>query len=521
MPVPTARTDLSTTVSSNSPQGSDTVGANTGPDDYLRAHAALIRLNYDDIVSLRASSVSVKDYGAIGDGVADDTDAIIDANAAAAGKIVFFPVGTYKFSGDITPASATTGQKAIWEGEGWQTKLLAADSTARILITNSCTLRNMILYGSVTTAGAYVGTGIQIGNTDFVGQVELENVRVRYFETGVRMAAALWTTLQKCSIEYCRVGVDFNAGSASMFSTTVTLQECNIASCDRNGVAGSYVPHTNLSLAFRGGSMENNSSVAPATYPQFAVGAVYGLSVDGVYFENTNDAANMDLSSAYGAVVKNCFMQGGTIGIQATAASLRDCLITGNYFSALSGNYSVQATSAVNVVCFGNQKSATPVSTTHSIAGTNVFDADTNPLALRYATEGEFAPTIQGTATAGSNTYTTQTGYYNQVGNVIHFRGRITMSVKDAAMAGKVQIKLNGLPNSTAATQAFALCQITPNAGVTFTATYTGLFGEISSAGTNLIDVQQEGPSGVTNLPVDGIAAGLTLRYAGSYVVAG
>lgn len=50
MAVPTARTDLSSVASSNSPGGSDTVASGTGPDDYLRAHASLIRQNYDDIV---------------------------------------------------------------------------------------------------------------------------------------------------------------------------------------------------------------------------------------------------------------------------------------------------------------------------------------------------------------------------------------------------------------------------------------------------------------------------------------
>lgn len=50
MGVPTARTDLSAIASSNSPSGSDTIAAGTGPDDYLRAHAALIRANYDDVV---------------------------------------------------------------------------------------------------------------------------------------------------------------------------------------------------------------------------------------------------------------------------------------------------------------------------------------------------------------------------------------------------------------------------------------------------------------------------------------
>jgi hypothetical protein len=49
MGVPTARTDLSAVAASNSPAGSDTVSPSTGPANYLRAHAACIRQNYDDL----------------------------------------------------------------------------------------------------------------------------------------------------------------------------------------------------------------------------------------------------------------------------------------------------------------------------------------------------------------------------------------------------------------------------------------------------------------------------------------
>jgi hypothetical protein len=52
MPVPTARTDLSTTAASNSPAGSEAIGTNA--DDYLRTIQKFIKENYDDI-QLRAT----------------------------------------------------------------------------------------------------------------------------------------------------------------------------------------------------------------------------------------------------------------------------------------------------------------------------------------------------------------------------------------------------------------------------------------------------------------------------------
>jgi hypothetical protein len=58
-------------------------------------------------------TVSVKDFGAKGDAVTDDRDAIIaaDAAAAAAGKTVWFPAGVYRSSDGIE-------KMAKWRGEG-------------------------------------------------------------------------------------------------------------------------------------------------------------------------------------------------------------------------------------------------------------------------------------------------------------------------------------------------------------------------------------------------------------------
>jgi hypothetical protein len=59
MPVPTARTDLSTTAASNSPAGSEAIGTNA--DDYIRAGFKFQRENYDDI-QLRQTIAAPSDF---------------------------------------------------------------------------------------------------------------------------------------------------------------------------------------------------------------------------------------------------------------------------------------------------------------------------------------------------------------------------------------------------------------------------------------------------------------------------
>jgi len=59
-------------------------------------------------------------------------------------------------------------------------------------------------------------------------------------------------------------------------------------------------------------------------------------------------------------------------------------------------------------------------------------------------TSGTFAPTIRGSTTAGTNTYSVQDGNYYCIGKLCHIDIRITLSAKDAAMAGNITI--NTLP---------------------------------------------------------------------------
>ena len=55
-----------------------------------------------------AQTVSVKDFGAVGDGVTDDTTAF--TNAVSSGKSLFIPKGTYKISSPVTFGQNVTGE---------------------------------------------------------------------------------------------------------------------------------------------------------------------------------------------------------------------------------------------------------------------------------------------------------------------------------------------------------------------------------------------------------------------------
>ena len=113
MPVPSVITDLSTVAASNYPAGTDSPST---LDDVQRAHASFIRQLYNGDTTVYTTagtgavattvqtklreSVSVKDFGAVGNGVADDTAAIQAAATAISvtGGTLTFPDGDYLIS---------------------------------------------------------------------------------------------------------------------------------------------------------------------------------------------------------------------------------------------------------------------------------------------------------------------------------------------------------------------------------------------------------------------------------------
>jgi len=97
--------------------------------------------------------VSIKDFGAVGDGVADDTQAIqdaVDALAAVNGGAVFIPTGTYK----ITDSIKVTSSKISIYGEGADASIIEALSCNGIEITTPSSDRNTQFFEDFSLVGA-------------------------------------------------------------------------------------------------------------------------------------------------------------------------------------------------------------------------------------------------------------------------------------------------------------------------------------------------------------------------------
>lgn len=158
------------------------VGAPTGADlvGYLPAGTGVVATTVQ--TKLR-ESVSVKDFGAVGDGETDDTIAI--KAALTRGSAIYFPAGTYKVSSDLALVSNT----ALY-GDG-------IDITTIISRGNPSGDRVLV---SLNSADA-PKTGLHIEGISFEG-----NWLTSQSETGSNGLITLtyWTnvTVTKCSLRY-------------------------------------------------------------------------------------------------------------------------------------------------------------------------------------------------------------------------------------------------------------------------------------------------------------------------------
>lgn len=100
--------------------------------------------------------VNVLDYGAVGDGVTDNTAAIQAALTAGAGKAVYIPPGDYKLTGYVSVPNNTT----IY-GDGIPSRLFADGTVGELL-------RGVFPCDGVTIDGLYLDGGKTSGTADVV-----------------------------------------------------------------------------------------------------------------------------------------------------------------------------------------------------------------------------------------------------------------------------------------------------------------------------------------------------------------
>ena len=301
-----AITDYSTSAASNLLLGSIPIGPGMERDKVNNAFQQLmadIAPYSNGIVSVK----NVKDFGAVGDGTADDTAAIqaaIDSTSGAG--MVYFPKGTYKITDTLEIIYAAEYLSCNLEGVGLGSKIVWAGGDDKPMIHyrgqtgagfNSFTkISGLYLDGDSFTGGTYSGVvGIQLADTPqdvFTGvcNVQITNCLLFRLDTGILgyyESDQVW--ISECWIKnFASFGIYNNFGGSGW----------NILSCHiTDGAASSTGIRSSLSVTRVEGCVVQGTNLSVGI--QIDGGTVKQGKVGGI----TNNYFESQIAGAYGVIL--------------------------------------------------------------------------------------------------------------------------------------------------------------------------------------------------------------------------
>lgn len=469
--------------------------------------------------------ISVKSYGAIGDGVTDDTAAIVSAIAAlTTGSGLFFPAGTYNitsmvtcsksdiivygnnatiFKGFSTPAgnNATisfTGSNVIVYGLYFEQTVIDRTATGIFLraagdniLIRDCTFanaENMNIYivGAAThikvannTFKDSKGDGVHIcGGSKYVEVIG--NVMNGLGDDGI---SCVWYSTEDEQVQYVNIvgnfyyngdgrGINISSGKdvtiSSNYIHTTAVSGLSVAVWDRTdfseniSIVGNTIRNAGGGTGYHGmvlsaikNSVVSGNVIDTTSHNGILIQQFDNLKIIDNYIRNVvsrsivldsialTTTTNLTISGNY---CDTAGREGVYLYPEATT-TLTDVVISNNTFQNTDG------LAATNHFIYVARTTGLSMSSNRNLSNTDIANYDTATVDGTILIEnnypsitGTFVPTIYGSTTAGTNTYnaTYTKGYYQRVGTLIFFNLMVTLSAKDAAMAGEVRI--GGLP---------------------------------------------------------------------------
>jgi hypothetical protein len=392
-------------------------------------------------------TVSVKDFGAVGDNSTNDTVAIQDAITyinSVGGGIVFFPKGTYICSSTLAMAKYVTLQ-----GEGPVSSILKWATTGDGIKMTSPINSSTAVFTSVNNLGLTCTNASNTGGGyDDVGgtYVNLTNVAVTGFKYGI-----IFDQTELAYIDLCYFNTQLTAGVWLVNGPDHTVG-ASTTYTNRIGITRSQFNEssTQYCILDDGGyshSFDNNNYNGGLTHIR-AAGAT-PLNISNAEFEG---AASTPI------VLTSTSLSGAGVG------QCSNVTVQNNIIVPAIGQSCINGASVSSLVCidnfYGNSSAAkvigaaianyVDIASANGGGGVTFNGTATNQFST--GNTGTFTPVLTiGGSTTGI-TYTTQVGTYTRLSNIVNFSINITLSSKGSSTGS---VTITGLPFLSSTTQTF------------------------------------------------------------------
>jgi hypothetical protein len=471
----------------NASSAQSTFVANLANSSNQALGAALIGYSSRTVYARLQDEPNVKDYGAKGDGVTDDTAAI--QAAVTAQRDVYVPPGTYMISTAILIPSntrlhgagfssclkATSGFTMLsmgWAGGSLpvmlgNSKIVASGANSHIEICD------LFLDSSLTSNGVH---NVHMRNTTYC------NIHHCVFSGGADGTAFTLSTNYKVTnnFAYGQTNACYDqwenssAGLVADNFGIVTLGYGMLLTGDTslNGVGTSsnvtFVGNTIIGPNNGNGGvgiwLQSGSNLTSNCYNCRVVGNyVYGFQVGiratggGAHVISDNNISTCTTSGivlsaeVVGNAAQNCIVSNNQInacgGVSSSPLVLQsgatNNIVGGNSIAGVTSPYAISLDSTTSGNVFNNNYLST--GTTGFLTDTGASNLCSNSAGSLYG-QGIFTPIVVSSG-GGTPTYAAQYGNYQQIGNRIHFNLRVSISALGSLAAGNITI--GGMPKQS------------------------------------------------------------------------
>ncbi len=437
-------------------------------------------------LAINIDNINVKQFGAVGDGVADDTTAI--SSAIDEFNTVYFPNGTYLFSGITINKHNVT---LYGTGESRSVLLMTNAAAAAVTIgstafTSGINIHNLKIEGNASNLG-----GISLGTTTFAAaRIRIQDVFITGFQNaangyGIRLNSNQNTDIENLWIEECHFGI-YRANGGYSTSTRFSGKGSYFG---RNCLHGIYVDGQCDDLYIQDGLVEGCLGVGIAVTANAASTAGAGrgtrIILDSVYFEenNKNGLSSYNAVQVIGTAtgyaqhtltMNECQFAAnpsapvGTkdVGIDRAYAYFNGCRLTpSSVVPTANCNVRFVSCKFPNAENYLTTLKAMPGNVSafefaDAVTGSNpnqmnfvnalTFPATARPVSdpntLDDYEEGTWTPELSSDGTPPTIAYTEQLGTYTKIGNLVFLKAKIRGVI---SAAGTGTPRITGLPAFT------------------------------------------------------------------------